>query len=133
MAAPLVAGAVALLLEEDPSLSPADVRRELRGRATRDVLTSLRTGDPNLLLNVGIFEPTPAPPPTPPTPQPTPAPTLPSICPATSTGPDRDGDCRCNSGLTCFKDGSPGCTYSYSGSTSTRWFLPSCSGCVCQA
>jgi len=65
-----------------------------------------------------------------------PSPTPPSGgCPsATSTGPDSDGDCRCNTGLICRENGSRGCTYSYTalyGSKSTRWFLPSCSGCVC--
>jgi len=74
MAAPLAAGAVALLLEESPALTPAQVKSELRGRATANALSGLRTGDPNLLLNVGSFEPTPAPPPTPATQPPTEAP-----------------------------------------------------------
>jgi len=50
------------------------------------------------------------------------------------SGPDSDGDCRCNSGY-CYENGSQGCTYSYTaryGWTSTRWFLPSCSTCICQ-
>merc|ERR1719384_47381 len=116
MAAPLAAGATVLLLEENPSLTPAEIRSELRGRATKNALSGLKTGDPNLLLNVGIFEPTPAPPPTPPTAAPTPAPTPPSICPATSTGPDSDGDCRCNYGSYCYEAGDRGCTYSYTAS-----------------
>jgi len=67
----------------------------------------------------------------------TPAPTPPGAgCnPAFSTGPDGDGDCSCNSGLTCFEGGSRGCTYSYTaryGWTSTRYFLPTCSACACQ-
>lgn len=65
MAAPLAAGATALLLEENPTFSPAQVRSELRGRATVDALSGLRIGDPNLLLNVGepyTGPPTPAPP-----------------------------------------------------------------------
>jgi len=54
MAAPLVAGATALLLEEDPSLTPTGVRIALRERATKNALVDLLAGDPNLLLNVGI-------------------------------------------------------------------------------
>jgi len=67
---------------------------------------------------------------------PTPAPTPPGqgCDPATSTGPDSDGDCKCNSGLRCYEGGQRGCTYSYtasSGYTSTRWFLESCGSCKC--
>jgi len=53
MAAPMVAGAAALLLEEDPALTPVGVRSTLRARATKNALTMLKTGDPNFLLNVG--------------------------------------------------------------------------------
>jgi subtilisin family serine protease len=52
MAAPLVAGAAAMLLEGSPSLSPSQIRSTLRSRATRGVLTNLMAGDPNLLLNL---------------------------------------------------------------------------------
>merc|ERR1719471_378461 len=72
MAAPHVAGAAALLLEEDPTLVAGEgVRAALRARATAGVLTGLQTGDPNLLLNVGVEggpttpRPTLPPPPTP--------------------------------------------------------------------
>merc|ERR1719422_1556047 len=72
MAAPAVAGAAALLLEEDPTLVAGEgVRGALRARATANVLTGLREGDPNLLLNVGVEggpttpRPTLPPPPTP--------------------------------------------------------------------
>lgn len=55
MAAPHVAGGVALLLEEDPTLVAGDgVRSVLRARATAGALSGLREGDPNLLLNVGV-------------------------------------------------------------------------------
>jgi len=55
MAAPHVAGAAALLLEEDPTLVAGEgVRSVLRARATANVLSGLQTGDPNLLLNVGV-------------------------------------------------------------------------------
>jgi len=71
--------------------------------------------------------------------QPTPAPQPPSgeECPAAfSSGPDSDGDCKCNSGTVCFENGSKGCTYSFtstsSGSKSTKYFLPACSGCKCE-
>merc|ERR1740139_539793 len=61
MAAPLAAGATALLLEEDPSLTPTGVRNTLRERATKNALGDLLVGDPNLLLNVGIPGPIVAP------------------------------------------------------------------------
>merc|ERR1712154_363444 len=64
MAAPAVAGATALLLEEDPSLVAEQVRAELRARASENYLQLLKTGDPNLLLNVGNPVPTPPLPPT---------------------------------------------------------------------
>merc|ERR1719221_965686 len=78
MAAPHVAGAAALLLEENPTLVAGEgVRSALRARATAGALSGLLTGDPNLLLNVDWYDgpPTPAPPTPQPTPQPTPAPT----------------------------------------------------------
>jgi len=51
------------------------------------------------------------------------------------SGPDADGDCRCATGTNCYEDGSSGCTYTYTaryGWKSARWFLPTCSGCICQ-
>merc|ERR1719343_1796523 len=54
MAALMVAGVSALLLEQDGTRSPAKIRELLRSRATAGVLKSLRTGDPNLLLNAGF-------------------------------------------------------------------------------
>merc|ERR1719384_3117254 len=77
MAAPHVAGAAALLLEENPRLVAGEgVRSALRARATANVLSGLRQGDPNLLLNVGGAG-GPSPTPTPgrrrsPSPSPTP-------------------------------------------------------------
>jgi subtilisin family serine protease len=53
MAAPLTAGAAALLLEEDSSLTPAQIRSTLRSRAKKGVLTGLKQGDPNMLVYVG--------------------------------------------------------------------------------
>jgi len=57
----LVAGAAALLLEENPSLAPDEVRSTLRGTATKDAISGQRDGDSNLLLNVGPLGATPAP------------------------------------------------------------------------
>lgn len=72
----------------------------------------------------------------PPTPAPTPPSPTPTGCPpAYSTGPDGDGDCRCNSGLSCYENGAPSCTFSYTadnGHKSKSWFLETCSGCKCQ-
>ncbi|MEY4068921.1 MAG: hypothetical protein RLZZ332_1257, partial [Actinomycetota bacterium] len=50
MAAPHVAGAVALLLEENPSNTPAQIASTLSSYATPDVVTSAGSGSPNLLL-----------------------------------------------------------------------------------
>jgi len=52
MATPFTAGAAALLVEEFPAFSPAEIRQEMLRRATRDVLTMLEEGDSNLLLSV---------------------------------------------------------------------------------
>jgi len=54
MAAPMVAGVTALLLEQDGSRSPAKVRELLRSRSTKNVLKRLRTGDPNMLLSAAF-------------------------------------------------------------------------------
>jgi subtilisin family serine protease len=50
MAAPHVAGAAAVLLASQPSLSPAGVALELSARATGGLVTNPRQGSPNLLL-----------------------------------------------------------------------------------
>jgi len=71
-------------------------------------------------------------------PAPTPAPPMPPggwKCPSGSTGPNRDGDCECASGRTCYEGEYRGCTWSFTadwGSTSSRWFLPSCTSCACK-
>jgi len=130
MACPHVSGAAAIVFDTDPSKSSSAVLAEMLDNAVLNALTGLRTGDTNALLYVGAGGPPPTP-----EPVPTPAPP-PSACnPAYSTGPDGDGDCMCNSGLTCYESGSSGCTYSYTaryGWTSTRYFLETCSGCACQ-
>jgi len=116
MATPLAAGAGALLLEADPTMTPAMVKERLKAMAAIGGLGNMRPGDPNLLLQVGggapspmptsttQVPPSPAPPPapsptlapTPPaTPAPTPAPTLaptPSPTPAPTPAPP-SGSC----------------------------------------
>jgi subtilisin family serine protease len=52
MASPHVAGAAALVLGRNPSLTPAQVRDNLVGAATPNVVTSPGTGSPNRLLFV---------------------------------------------------------------------------------
>jgi len=117
MAAPLVAGASALLLEENPSLTPAAVRSTLQARSAQNQITELRDRDPNMLLNVGDqLPPTPAPEP---------------ICPPEfSKGPDAAGDCGCLRGLLCYDNGNFRCPIS-SGSSSPYYFSSSCKTCVC--
>jgi len=131
MACPHVAGGAALILSANPTMKSSAVLQELLGTAVRNVITGLRSGDTNALLYVGEGGAPPTP-----TLAPTPVPPPSAGCPsATSTGPDSDGDCMCNSGLTCYEGGSSGCTFSYTatyGFKSTRWFLPSCSACQCQ-
>lgn len=52
MATPMVAGAGALLLEESPTRTPAQVREILLQKATKGIITDLQAGDPDLLLSV---------------------------------------------------------------------------------
>merc|ERR1719512_518837 len=54
MAAPLVAGVSALLLEEDGSRSPQKIRELLRSRGRAGVLSELLQGDPNILLSAAF-------------------------------------------------------------------------------
>ena len=50
MAAPHVAGVVALYLDQDPSASPSEVENALESAAAVGKLSSINTGSPNLLL-----------------------------------------------------------------------------------
>ncbi|SDY20745.1 Serine protease, subtilisin family [Micromonospora pattaloongensis] len=65
MASPHVAGAAALVLAANPSWTPQQVRDELVGKATPNVVTNPGSGTPNRLLYVGDggTEPPPPPPP----------------------------------------------------------------------
>merc|ERR1719382_1672135 len=55
MACPHVSGAAALALEVDPSKAPSKVLAELLGKAFQGVLSDLKTGDTNSLLNVASY------------------------------------------------------------------------------
>lgn len=125
MACPHVSGAVALVLQQDGSLKSPGVLAELLNKAERGAISDLKNGDTNALLFVGEGAP--------PVPAPTPAPP-PSICPAFSTGPDRDGDCRCKSGKCYTGDSStPNCpTSGPVGGYGGVYFLPICTTCVCK-
>jgi|GEM_PF-1312793 len=65
MATPHVAGAAALLLDEDPTLTPSQVASLLTDNATAGRLSSIGSGSPNLLLYT-LNSSTPPPPPPPP-------------------------------------------------------------------
>lgn len=59
MAAPHVAGAVALYLQANPAATPAAVARDLLGAATPGTVANAGTGSPNRLLYTASFEPAP--------------------------------------------------------------------------
>jgi hypothetical protein len=69
MASPHVAGAAALYLEVDPTASPAAVTAWMTGAATADLIGSVGSGSPNVLLYTGEMGPV-EPPPPPPDPEP---------------------------------------------------------------
>ncbi|MGB0894138.1 MAG: S8 family peptidase [Parashewanella sp.] len=50
MASPFVAGVVALYLQEDPNLTPAEIKQRLKERASPKKLKDIKTNSPNLLL-----------------------------------------------------------------------------------
>lgn len=52
MASPLAAGVGALLLQGNPSMTPASLRAQLVKNGVSGVLSNLKAGDPNLRLNV---------------------------------------------------------------------------------
>lgn len=62
MAAPHVAGAVAMYLDKNPSASPSDVANALLNASTPDKVLSAGAGSPNRLLFSGFLGATPPPP-----------------------------------------------------------------------
>jgi len=60
MATPHVAGNIALLLQRQPTLTPAQVLQLITSRATPSKVTTAGTGSPNLLLYTGTESGTPA-------------------------------------------------------------------------
>ena len=64
MASPQAAGAAALVFDENPTWSPAQVRDELTVRATPNVVSNAGAGSPNLLLYT-LADTVPPPPPPP--------------------------------------------------------------------
>lgn len=77
MASPHVAGVAALYRAQNPNATPTQVANALITNATPNVLSSLGTGSPNLLLKVVVGSTDPEPEPDPePDPDPTPTPIL---------------------------------------------------------
>ena len=60
-AAPIVSGIVALMLQDNPSLTQSQVEEQLKTNATRDVLFNIGTGSQNLLAYslFGVISPVP--------------------------------------------------------------------------
>ncbi|KAF7764994.1 serine protease [Pseudoalteromonas citrea] len=64
MASPHVAGAVALYLDQDPSLSPSQIDSLLSQRSSKNKVSDAKSGSPNeLLFTLGTSTPPPPPPP----------------------------------------------------------------------
>jgi serine protease len=64
MAAPHVAGAVALYLDQNPSLNPAQIDNLLGQRSSKNKVSDAKSGSPNeLLFSLGTTPPPPPPPP----------------------------------------------------------------------
>ncbi|MCO4255365.1 S8 family serine peptidase [Pseudarthrobacter cellobiosi] len=68
MAAPHTAGAAAVLLSQNPALTPAQIASALTSNATAGVITGTGTGTPNRLLYAAAPAPAPAPAPVAPAP-----------------------------------------------------------------
>lgn len=73
-AAPVVSGIVATMLQRNPAMSQSDVEQALTSNATKDVLSGIGTGSPNLLAYSVIDAPVQ-----------TPTSTTSTIAPATTT------------------------------------------------
>lgn len=65
MAAPHTAGAAAVLLSQNPALTPAQIASALTSNATAGAITGTGTGTPNRLLYASASAPAPAPAPAP--------------------------------------------------------------------
>lgn len=74
MACPHVAGAAALLFEENPDMPVREAETKLKDSATKGKVTDAKVKSPNLLLFVGTDNEPPNPAPTPPPQTPAPAP-----------------------------------------------------------
>jgi len=85
MASPHVAGGAALVLENNPGMSPAEVLQELQSNSLKNYISDAQSGN-NFFLWVGGSENMP------PTPAPTPPP-LPGTWVLTGTGCEMDGNC----------------------------------------
>ena len=79
MASPHTAGAVALLLGQNPSASPASISSKLINAATRGIISSVPSGTPNIFLYTNPSATNPDPDPDP-DPEPEPSPGFPSEC-----------------------------------------------------
>jgi subtilisin family serine protease len=85
MAAPHAAGAAAVLLSQNPALTPAQVAATLVANTTAGVITGATGGTPNRLLYAGAVAAAPAPAPAPaPVPAPAPAPTVTAVSPGSN-------------------------------------------------
>lgn len=131
MACPHVAGGAALVLEGNPSLTPAQVQQGLLDSAITDAIGDLKSDDTNKFLYVGAGAPPNFPTVAPPTAPP------PSGCdPNFSTGPDFKGDCTCLSGLYCYQGGAFECEFSFTmyfpDWKSSEFYSATCTDCVCK-
>jgi subtilisin family serine protease len=87
MASPHVAGVAALLLQEDPNLTPAEITDRILADATPGVVGREGRGSPNILLYTGTITPSSPTPPPLPTPSPAPTTPAPTTQPAPSSAP----------------------------------------------